>query len=311
MSATRTTMKSKLFLCLAVVVLNVTVYARAVRIWSEAELANASDVVVIGHPIAVKDLDETNTLGFGSTANFQSRFRGVESTFEVSEVLKGSPGNDEIVLHHYREEWGSPPNGPSLASFSPSGTNEYVLYLVQEESNRFAPVAGQMDAWISIKSMPTDVPRIEATPVMDEVKLKFVSVDSEETNGEDGHGENAVDGSPGTIWHTQWQGNSPAVPHEIILELPEATVIKAFTYLPRQDESDHGTIKDYEFYVSDDGKDFGEPVKKGGFAPGKCKQIETFEPIKCRFVKLRAISEINGLPWTSAAEIGVDQCAEE
>jgi hypothetical protein len=120
-----------------------------------------------------------------------------------------------------------------------------------------------------------------------------------------------VDGNPNTYWHTQWHGNSPGLPHEIIIELLPLSVIKGLTYLPRQDESDHGTIKDYEFYVSDDGKNFGQPVKKGTFEPGKEEKIETFEPIKCRFIKLRAISEINGLPWTSAAEIGVIQMGED
>jgi hypothetical protein len=143
------------------------------------------------------------------------------------------------------------------------------------------------------------------------VKLKFVQADSEETNGEDGYGENAVDGNPNTYWHTQWHGKSPGLPHAIIIELLPPSVIKGFTYLPRQDESDHGTIKVYEFYVSDDGRNFGQPVKKGAFEPGKGEKIETFEPIKCRFIKLKAISEIHGLPWTSAAEIRVIQSGED
>ncbi len=143
------------------------------------------------------------------------------------------------------------------------------------------------------------------------VKLKVVEVDSEETNSQDGHGENAVDGDPNTYWHTQWQSNSPGPPHAIIIELLPPSVIKGFTYLPRQDESDHGTIKDYEFYVSDDGRNFGEPLKKGAFEPGKAEKVEAFEPIKCRFIKLKAISEINGLPWTSAAEIRVIQSGED
>jgi hypothetical protein len=142
------------------------------------------------------------------------------------------------------------------------------------------------------------------------VKLKVVNVDSEETNSQNGYGENAVDGNPNTYWHTQWHGNSPGLPHEIIIELLPPSVIKGFTYLPRQDESDHGTIKDYELYASDDGRNFGQPVKKGAFQPGKVEKIETFEPIKCRFIKLKAISEINGLPWTSAAEIRVIQGGE-
>jgi hypothetical protein len=137
------------------------------------------------------------------------------------------------------------------------------------------------------------------------VKLKLVKVDSEEHLAQSGYGENAVDGDPDTFWETQWQGHSPGLPHEIIIELLPASVIKGFTYLPRQDESDHGTIRDYEFYVSDDGTHFGKPVKTGAFKPTKEKKTETFQPVKCRFIKLKAISEINGLPWTSVAEIGV------
>jgi hypothetical protein len=148
------------------------------------------------------------------------------------------------------------------------------------------------------------VARHSAAP---DVKLKLVSVDSEETDGEDGSGHNAVDGDPNTIWHTQWQDKSPGLPHEIIIELIPPSVIEGFTYLPRQDESDHGIIRDYELNVSADGTHFGQPVKKGAFEPGRDKKTETFEPIKCRFIKLKAISEINDLPWTSAAEIGVVQ----
>jgi F5/8 type C domain len=135
------------------------------------------------------------------------------------------------------------------------------------------------------------------------IALKFVSVDSEETDGEDGAGANAVDGDPNTYWHTQWE-NSP-LPHEIVIELVPPSVIKGFTYLPRQDGNDHGIIKDYEFYVSDDGKDFGQPVVKGTFEANSDKKTVTFAPVKCRFIKLKALSEINGEEWTSAAEIGV------
>ena len=42
-----------------------------------------------------------------------------------------------------------------------------------------------------------------------------------------------------------------------------------------------------------------QPVKKGAFESGKGEKIETFlEPLKCRFIKLKAISEINNLPWS-------------
>jgi hypothetical protein len=139
----------------------------------------------------------------------------------------------------------------------------------------------------------------------DKITLKVVRVDSEETAGEDGKAANAVDGDPGTIWHTQWQDANPPCPHEIIIELVPPSAIKAFTYLPRQDDQENGTIKDYEFFVSDNDKDFGQPVKKGTFAGGSDKKIITFDPKKGRFIKLRALSEINDNAWTSAAEITV------
>jgi len=165
----------------------------------------------------------------------------------------------------------------------------------------------------------TEAPRVKARQYKmprtvghsHEVVLEFVKADSEETSGDSGFGANAVDNDPDTFWHTQWLNKSPGLPHEIIIELLPPSTIEGFTYLPRQDESDHGTIKDYEFYVSSDGKDFGQPVKKGTFETGKEKKTETFEPIKCRFIKLRAISEINDLPFTSAAEIGVVQSSED
>ncbi len=145
------------------------------------------------------------------------------------------------------------------------------------------------------------------TLAADKVTLKVIKVDSEETSGEDGKAANAVDGDPATFWHTQWQDDNPEPPHEIIIELSAPCKITGFTYLPRQDEQVNGTIRDYEFYVSDDGKDFGQPVKKGAFADSKEKKTVTFDAKPARFIKLKALSEINDQAWTSAAEIGIIQ----
>jgi alpha-glucosidase len=153
-------------------------------------------------------------------------------------------------------------------------------------------------------------PGVTSAPGTDapvKVSLKFVKADSEETSGENGKGANAVDGDTTTIWHTQWQGATPPCPHEITIELIPPASIKGFTYLPRQDDSENGTIKDYEFYVSSDGDEYGLPVAKGTFEAGKDLRTVKFAPQKCRFIRLKALSEINDGPWTSAAEIGVVQ----
>lgn len=170
------------------------------------------------------------------------------------------------------------------------------------------PAAPQ--AMAEAKAAPVDAPAQPATPApaaISPLKLKVVRVDSEETSGEDGKGANAVDGDPNTFWHTQWQDENPSPPHEIVIELSQPAELVGFTYLPRQDDNDHGNIKDYEFYVSQDGKDFGRPVKTGTFENNKEKKKVTFEPRKCRFIRLKALSEANGEAWTSAAEIGVIQ----
>lgn len=151
-------MNQKLLLGTALVALNFSVMARAVRPWSKAELENASDLIVLARPMATNDLDETSSLGWSSTPTFQVKFRGVETTFRVLDVLKGMPENDKIILHHYRmvPEWGSPPNGPSFIEFTPGGTNQFILYLTKDGTNRYAPVTGQIDAWFSIQHPPTN-----------------------------------------------------------------------------------------------------------------------------------------------------------
>jgi hypothetical protein len=157
----------------------------------------------------------------------------------------------------------------------------------------------------TIEMTKPDVAASSPVATTSPVTLTVVRVDSEETAGEDGKGANAVDGDPDTFWHTQWQDANPECPHEIIIKLTPPTLIKGFTYLPRQDDSEHGTIRDYEFYVSNDGVNFGQPVQKGSFENNKDKKTVTFEAEQGQYIKLRALSEVNGEPWTSAAEIGV------
>jgi hypothetical protein len=167
-----------------------------------------------------------------------------------------------------------------------------------------SPPVGSVPPLAASQPAPAVQPATTTAPA-NTPKLKFVKADSEETSAEDGKGANAVDGDPGTIWHTQWQDASPTCPHEIVIELVPPTTIKGFTYLPRQDDVENGTIKDYEFYVSDDGNDFGQPVSKGSFENSKDKKTATFAPKSARFIKLKALSEVNDAAWTSAAEIGV------
>ncbi|MFI5109096.1 MAG: discoidin domain-containing protein, partial [Terriglobales bacterium] len=143
-------------------------------------------------------------------------------------------------------------------------------------------------------------------------------VDSQETICGNGVGANAFDGNPNTMWHTQFCPSSAPMPHEIQINLRASYQLTAFQYLPRQDGSACGWIRQYEFYVSADGVNWGTPAATGTFNYGslstKCPgpgasmpsalQI-VFPPATGHYVRLRALSELNGNPWTSAAEINV------
>ena len=117
---------------------------------------------------------------------------------------------------------------------------------------------------------------------------------------------NAIDGDPTTVWHTRFGGDGPAKhPHEIVIDLGASHTLHAVRYLARQDNSWNGTIRDAEVAVSDVPDHFGEPVAKATLKTTREPQEIAFPSVKGRYVLIRAISEVNGGPWASAAEIGL------
>ena len=134
----------------------------------------------------------------------------------------------------------------------------------------------------------------------------LVYADSQELVGENGAAVNALDGSSASIWHTQWYQGNPPPPHEIQINLGAAYSISGFRYLPRQDADINGTIAQYEFYVSATGPPFNwVRVANGTFATSKTEKEVAFASVTGQYVRLRALSEVNGKAWTSAAEINV------
>ena len=151
-------------------------------------------------------------------------------------------------------------------------------------------------------------------PVVLRLGAKVVKVDSQES---DNPAEAAIDGDPNTCWHTQWRTSTPPHPHEIQIDLKRTVQIKGFRYLPRQDMT-NGRIARYEFYVSADGRapsgttqsvvgrSWGRPAARGAF-PNDAQQQEILfkTPQTGRFVRLVALTEVSGHPFTSVAELDV------
>jgi hypothetical protein len=131
----------------------ISAWSRVVRLWTEADLQNASQLIVIGTVANVKDVDEVNTVLWPG----RCKLLGVEATFAVSKVLKGDFTNRTVVLHYYR--WNTPyktfdsesaigpdVNSPFLIYLTPTNTNRFILYLVSAGASRYAPTSGQLDS---------------------------------------------------------------------------------------------------------------------------------------------------------------------
>lgn len=130
-----------------------------------------------------------------------------------------------------------------------------------------------------------------------------ISVDSEEIYMEDGRGSNAVDGDPNTIWHTEWSAVDNPYPHEIVIDLRAVSNVSGLTYVPRQDDTQHGMIAGYEIYVSNSPTEWAVPNATGAWAYTPDEKQVTFTETQGRYVRLLALSEGDDNNWASAAEI--------
>jgi hypothetical protein len=126
--------------------------------------------------------------------------------------------------------------------------------------------------------------------------------------------ENIIDNDPATIWHTAWSPEIIKHPHEVVIDLNKEYQMRGFTYLPRQDNTPNGWIKDYAFYVSQDGKQWGDPVAKGTFEQNDLLKKVSFyddqsiyseEKIKGRYIRLMTLSGFGDDPYTTIAELDI------
>jgi len=152
--------------------------------------------------------------------------------------------------------------------------------------------------------LPLSQPRLSDLPLIAKTGWKLVRVDSEsKINGK--LGPLAFDGDPKTHWHTQWRDAKPGHPHEIVIDLGKSHRIGGFRYLPRTDGGENGTIRKYEFYISDNPDELGKPAARGQFKRSTYEHEVLFDEVKGRYVCLRSLSEIDGRPFTCVAEINL------
>ncbi len=148
--------------------------------------------------------------------------------------------------------------------------------------------------------------RIEGDNLVPPKETSIVRASSEDT-GSLGFAKHAIDGDPQTKWESRWQGGITAQPpHELVIDLGKTRRITGFRYLARQ-LGEVGAFADTQFHVSESPDDFkGEPAARATFTNRKSSQAADCEkPVTGRYVLVRMLSEINGKPNGTAAEIGI------
>ncbi|MGM0461151.1 MAG: S8 family serine peptidase [Fibrobacterota bacterium] len=140
---------------------------------------------------------------------------------------------------------------------------------------------------------------------LDQSNLSIESVSSEDEWGDGRPAENVLDGDINTVWFTHWEDAAEEHPHEIVLAMDTSAVIGGLQYTPRQD-SENGRIDEYEVYVSQDGTDWGEPIVSCNWDnTGEMQEAVFAAQEDVGFIRLVALSEVNGEVWASVANLDV------
>ena len=145
--------------------------------------------------------------------------------------------------------------------------------------------------------MSNEFSKIESVP------LEVVYASSVETG--EGNAQHLTDGDVNTYWHTMYSITLAKYPHWVDFDAASVKNMKGFIYTPRQGNA-NGRVKDYEIYVSQDGKNWGQPIMKGTFQNSANSQKVMFEkPVKARYIRFQALNEQGGNDYATGAEFGL------
>lgn len=153
---------------------------------------------------------------------------------------------------------------------------------------------------VPIENIPTGQRATAFAQVASDRTGWIATADSFQPGSEPQH---VLDGDANTIWHTAYT-NAP-LPHQITIDMLTPRYINALTYQPRQDGNQNGNIGEHAVYLSTDGVNWGDPVAIGTYKNDASMKTTVFAYTNARYVKLFVITEANGNPYASAAEINI------
>ncbi|MBR5890312.1 MAG: discoidin domain-containing protein [Akkermansia sp.] len=121
---------------------------------------------------------------------------------------------------------------------------------------------------------------------------------------EGGPARNVLDGNPDTYWHTLKGVTMASYPHEIRLDMGGERTVKGIVF--QSAKLEEARVKEYEVYISKDGKSWGEPVARGTMADTAEKQEALFfTPASGKFIRFVALSAHDGGDSAAVAELNI------
>ncbi len=128
---------------------------------------------------------------------------------------------------------------------------------------------------------------------------------TQEPNGEgagNGVAKCVLDDKPSTFWHSQWQGGTHALPHEVILDAKEEYTFTQIALMQRQHDSNRDT-RSGEFYISSDKQNW---TKVGDFTMEKILEAQMYSvtPVKGRYIMIKILESYRS-PHCSLSEVYV------
>ena len=115
----------------------------------------------------------------------------------------------------------------------------------------------------------------------------------------------AIDGKK----ETHWRSKGGKFPKQVTIDLKQTVKIAGFRYLPIQGDDKAGTVYNYKFYVSNDGKNWTECSCSGEFSNimhNPILQIVEFgKTYEARYFRFEALSEIDSRDFVTVGELGL------
>lgn len=119
-----------------------------------------------------------------------------------------------------------------------------------------------------------------------------------------------IDGDTTTLWHSRWSTNEADYPHEIVYKISNVNIenLLAFSYRPRMDASENGTVDSFELYISSDSSNWNL-YASGSLSGEKKEDVVLLDNrvagAEAVYVRFKALSEINGNVWASMSEFNL------